>query len=115
MYQIDLDSTDPKLIGPLIQYSSDEVDHKQMVAFHARSSSVKEKINLNKSLIFYMMHGTTLWSQICKKGTTLQKIDDHARNLYYQSDDEIFYLKTVEKSIQPREREQRMVQHSTIF
>lgn len=66
IYQIDLDSSDPSLIGPLIRYSFDEVGHEQMVAFHARSSSVKEKINLNKSLIFYMMHGTTLWSQICK-------------------------------------------------
>ena len=76
VYQIDLDSTDPKLFGPLISYSFDKVDHKRMVAFHARSSSVKEKINLNKSLIFYMLHGTTLWSQMSKKGTAPYKIDD---------------------------------------
>ena len=86
-----------------------------MVAFHARSSSVKEKINLNKSLIFYMMHGTTLWSQMGRKGTTLFKIDDDARNLYYQSDDELFYLKTVEKIIKPRDKIKIKVEHSTIY
>jgi len=71
------------------------VDHENLVAFHARSSSVKEKINLNKSLIVYMMHGTTLWSQVCKDGTSLIKLGEQAKNLYYQSDNEIFYMTTV--------------------
>lgn len=91
VYQIDLDSSDPKLLGPIVKYSFDEVGDKPLLAFHARSSSAKDKINLNKILIIYMMHGTTLYSKACRDGTSLVKIDDDARNLYYQSDDEIFY------------------------
>ena len=52
---------------------------------------------------------------MCKKGTTLCKIDDDARNLYYQSDDELFYLKTVEKIIKPRDKIKIKVEHSTIY
>lgn len=62
IYHIDLDSPDPRLQGPVFEYSFDLVDGKLLQSFHVRGSSKKEKINLNKVLICYMMHGTTLWA-----------------------------------------------------
>ena len=62
IYHIDLDSEDPRLNGPILTYSWSQVDHQILNGFHVRASSAKEKINLNKVLITYMLHGTDLWS-----------------------------------------------------
>lgn len=78
MYQIDLDDESPELKGPLKRYSFESVDNKELVQFHCRSSSIKDKINLNKLLITFMTHGTTLYFW---NGHGLKKIDDDTYNL----------------------------------
>lgn len=60
-YHIDLDHANPILNGPLIKYSRAQVNDQLITGFHVRGSSHKEKINLNKSLIMYVMHGTDLY------------------------------------------------------
>ena len=49
-YQIDLDSADPRFVGPLARYPFETVNYKRAARFHTRASSIKEKINLNKVL-----------------------------------------------------------------
>jgi len=65
IYTIDLDKAYPTVEGPIFKYSWDAVDsfccEGAMLAFHCRSSSKKEKINLNEILICYMLHGTNLY------------------------------------------------------
>lgn len=61
MYNIDLDSPEPYLDGPLFQYSFKNVNYKTLTDFHVRASSRKEKINLNKACIVFMMHGNELY------------------------------------------------------
>ena len=50
-----------KVEGPLLEYSVDDVDDGRLIAFHARSSSNKEKINLNKNLMAFMLHDQKLF------------------------------------------------------
>ena len=95
IYQINLDSEDPRINSPIFKYSFDDVDGTLLNGFHARGSSSKEKINLNKRLIIFMQHGSTLWAW--KQGdTSIEKIDENVSNMYYQSDDQIFYMTTEE-------------------
>lgn len=54
IYQIDLDSSSPYLVGPILRYSYKQVDYKSFLSFHKRGSSSKEKINLNKKLIVFV-------------------------------------------------------------
>jgi len=68
IYTLDLDDFSPVIKGPILSYSWDKVrswrsgkHDSQMLAFHARGSSAKEKINLNEILIMYMMHGGNLY------------------------------------------------------
>jgi hypothetical protein len=49
-YLIDLDSADPRLIGPVARYHFNLVSFKRAAQFHTRASSIKEKVNLNKVL-----------------------------------------------------------------
>jgi hypothetical protein len=66
IYMIDLDSNQPRVANkegkalPLFEYTHEEVNHESAQSFHVRGSSHKEKINLNKCLICYMLHGTKL-------------------------------------------------------
>jgi hypothetical protein len=61
LFTIDLDSDDPYVEGPILKYSFDTVQSKLAKGFHVRGSSRKEKINLNKQLLIFILHGTDLW------------------------------------------------------
>ena len=61
MYNIDLDSPEPFLEGPLFEYKFEDVEGMPLNDFHVRASSRKEKINLNKACIAFMMHGNILY------------------------------------------------------
>ena len=78
----------------MFRYSHAQVKNKQINAFHARGSSAKEKINLNKVLICYMMHGTSLYIWTNNGMEDLELVSNHASNLYYMSDDVVFFMKT---------------------
>jgi hypothetical protein len=67
------------------------VENKICTGFLVRGSSSKEKINLNKSLITYMMHQDLLYAWT---GKYLELIDKNAHNMYYLSDDAFFYMTT---------------------
>ena len=58
-------------------------------SFHARASSHKEKINLNKVLLFFMMHGDTLY---CFSNDKLKIVSENAFHLQYFSDDQIYFM-----------------------
>jgi hypothetical protein len=87
--RIDLDDPNPRLRS-LFRYSFDEVGGQAVQAFHCRGSSHKEKINLNEMLVVYLLHGTDLyyWVQGNEK---LQLVEHDATNLYYMSDNVLFY------------------------
>jgi hypothetical protein len=57
-----MDDEDPRITSPIFKYSFDDVDGALLNGFHARGSSSKEKINLNKRLMIFMQHGSTLWA-----------------------------------------------------
>jgi hypothetical protein len=59
-YNIDLDSPDPVIVGPLLKYPFAKVDSNKVTGFHTRGSSRKEKINLNKQTMCFMLHGEIL-------------------------------------------------------
>lgn len=61
VYNIDLDSETPYIEGPLFIYSYSDVNNQPITDFHVRASSRKEKINLNKACIAFMMHGDELY------------------------------------------------------
>jgi len=54
-----------------------------------RGSSSKEKINLNKKLIIFILHGDKLWAWYTKKG--LELIEDNVSDLKYGNDDDLYY------------------------
>ena len=56
-YNIDLDSPDPRIEGPLARYHFNVVKHMPAKQFHTRASSRKEKIDLNKVLQHFILHG----------------------------------------------------------
>lgn len=60
IYNIDLDSSDPLISKPILSYSFSEVESEHVNGFHARGSSRKEKINLNKQTMVFMLHGKKL-------------------------------------------------------
>jgi hypothetical protein len=73
--------------------------------FHVRASSRKEKINLNKALMFFMMHGSTLYGWCEGDGSKVTPVnsfleepipDAHCSNYYYLSDDSLFYMTSQE-------------------
>ena len=109
IYHINLDSEDPRLNGPILKYSWSQVDNQILKGFHVRASSAKEKINLNKVLITYMLHGTDLWSWT-GKGQSLELVSNNASNLYYMSDDNLCYLSTEDIIVQNKE-----IKHSKIW
>jgi hypothetical protein len=45
----------------IFEYPFASVGGKAVTSFHARGSSEKEKIDLNKKLLLFMMHGSELW------------------------------------------------------
>jgi hypothetical protein len=49
------------VVGPINSYSFDQVRQKRATAFHVRASSDKEKVNLEKSLMWFVMHEDELW------------------------------------------------------
>ena len=64
VYHLDLDDDNPRITKPIFKYPFKLVGedyNSEMLGFHVRGSSIKEKINLNEILIFYMMHGKNLW------------------------------------------------------
>ena len=77
-YHIDLDSPDPLIKGPVMRYCFSQVNSIPVKAFHARPSSHKETIDLNKELIFFMMHGNTLY---CFLKGALRVVSQNASNL----------------------------------
>ena len=106
IYHINLDLDDPRVSHqPLFRYDFDEIDHAPLSEFQVRSSSKKEKINLNKALTFYMLHGDTLWT-ITEK---LEKVDEHCYNLNFMDEGIIYYRKTTEIEV-----EGKQIQHSVI-
>jgi hypothetical protein len=123
IYNIDLDHPEPYLSDCLLKYNFERVNRQFLTAFHVRSSSRKEKVNLNRSLIAFMMHGNTLygWCQTTKisaltrqseeslvsyhKENQIMEVNESApepdneadavcSNFYYYSDDCIFYMTT---------------------
>lgn len=96
VYHIDLDSHTPELNGPVIKYSFKDVKNELLIGFHVRASSQKEKINLNKSLMFFMTHGDSLWAW---KNDELTWVEDDVSNLKYLSDDQMFFMTTKEIKI----------------
>ena len=73
-----------------------------------RGSSWKEKINLNKQTMCFMLHGQHLvgWNG---QGT-VQEISSHASNMYYLSDEKVFFMDTHEHNYSTE-----TVEHSEIF
>ena len=108
IYTIDLDSPYPLVVGPILRYSFEKVSSFPAKGFHVRGSSRKEKINLNKQLMCFMMHGTDLWGWT---GSDIKLISKTASNLYYLSDDQVFFLYTSEKPLIVGDRE---VEHSKV-
>ena len=111
IYFIDLDLPYPTVEGPLFQYPWDAVNSfncdSSMIAFHCRSSSKKEKINLNEILICYMLHGPNLYMWADDgKNRGLELVNDgcgiHSResypasNLVYISNRKFLYMETRE-------------------
>lgn len=101
LYNIDLDSPEPYLEGPLLQYSNENVKNLALSGFHVRSSSRKEKVNLNKALICLMMHGNILYGWCESDGNKVTPVNTFSTeadpaamcsNFYYLSDDEAFYM-----------------------
>jgi hypothetical protein len=102
IYRIDLDAREPYLIGPILKYSFEDVERGELMSFHVRGSSKKEKINLNKQLMVFMIHGKTLYNWVNKKDTEefdpdedeIAAIDWHCSPFKYYSDEMIFYKTT---------------------
>lgn len=44
-----------------MHYTFEDVKNQKNNNFHVRASSKKEKINLNKKLMVFMIHGNTLY------------------------------------------------------
>lgn len=84
IYTIDLDSHYPLVEKPILRYSFDQVKAQKPKGFHVRGSSRKEKINLNKQLMCFMMHETDLWGWT---GSEVKLISADAHKLQYLSDD----------------------------
>ena len=108
MYNIDLDSPHPFLEGPLFKYTFKEVHFQTLTDFHVRASSRKEKINLNKACIAFMMHGNVLYGWCQGDGDKVTPVNNFSldikkdqnvscSNYYYLSDDIIFYMVTETK------------------
>ena len=118
MYNIDLDSSTPYLEGPLFSYSYAQVNHQPISDFHVRASSRKEKINLNRACIAFMMHGDILYGWCQKDGNKVtpvncfsedQNPNSKCSNYYYLSDDIIFFMVT-----EDRRMGSYVVKHSSI-
>lgn len=92
MFQINLDSSDP-YVRSEFRYSMNSVEHQKVRGFHVRGSSHKEKINISDMLVAYIMHGDTLWCYV-QNNKKLVQVDTNAYNLYYLSDNTVFYTKT---------------------
>jgi hypothetical protein len=86
---LDMDDPNPRLRS-VFKYSFDVVGGQAIEAFHCRGSSHKEKINLNEMLVVYIMHGTDLYYWV-QGNTALQLVDHNTQNLYYLSDNVLFY------------------------
>jgi hypothetical protein len=106
-YQIDLDSADPRLSGPLARYHFKIVNFKRAAQFHTRASSIKEKVNLNKVLQHFILHEDELWTWTKQRGLNL--VSKNASNLSYLSDDIILYMHTNAEKLKVGEK---MVEHS---
>ena len=99
IYRIDLDAREPFLIGPILRYSFQEVNNDELKSFHVRGSSKKEKINLNKQLMIFVMHGNTLYNWVNKKDQEefdanedfIEAIDYNCSPFKYYNDEIIFY------------------------
>ena len=108
IYQINLDDLNPKL-KTVLTYKFSEVDSNQVQGFHVRGSSAKERINLNKVMMCYILHGSDMFVYH-KSLKTVTLIDKRASNMYYLSDDVIFYKTTEMINFHGHE-----VEHSKIY
>jgi hypothetical protein len=61
IFHIDLDDENPVIEDPICAYSLESVDYEEAKSFHVRGSSEKEKINQNKQLMCFMIHGSKLY------------------------------------------------------
>mmetsp|Transcript_7702 Transcript_7702/g.11942 ORF Transcript_7702/g.11942 Transcript_7702/m.11942 type:complete len:306 (-) Transcript_7702:3039-3956(-) len=104
---IDLDSLAPVLDGPVLRYPFSKVDGKKVTGFHTRGSSEKEHVNLNKVLHFVILHQDDLYVW---NGDDLEFLSSSITNLYYMSDDQVYYLHT-----EPAEVNGREVLHSSVY
>ena len=80
----------------MLEYDFYEVDSEELNSFHVRSSSVKERINLNKNLFAFMLHGTKLvvWRGI--EGMSIEVVDHNVHNFTFENDEVIYYMRTVD-------------------
>ena len=101
LYTIDLDDLEPYFEGPLLQYTFEDVGNMPLTAFQVRASSRKEKINLNKALICFLMHKNILYGWCESAGNIVTPVNESApvpdgkiacSNFYYLSDSMAFYM-----------------------
>ena len=111
VYNINLDSDYPKLEDPILTYPFDLVGSESVTGFHCRGSSHKEKINLNKQTMVFMLHEEQLigWPGQGEP-KKINEEDKPASNFYYLSDDKLFFMTTEEKEYGELE-----VEHSKIY
>ena len=74
---------------PVLRYPFSEVAGNMVKAFHVRSSSGKEKIQMNKILQIFVLHGDVLigW----KEGAEIDIISQNAFNYQYFGDDSFYF------------------------
>ena len=61
IFTVNLDHENPKLLS-LFKYPMSSVKSKLVIDMHVRGSSSKEKINLNKVLMCFMLHENELYA-----------------------------------------------------
>ena len=76
-----------------MKYTFADVKNEKIKSFHVRASSIKEKINLNKKLMVFMIHGSTLYYWVDGKNK-IEQIDTGTTSFKYFSDEKLFYRTT---------------------
>ena len=78
LFNIDLDSAQPFLSGPFLHYTAEDVEDMPLTGFQVRASSRKEKINLNRALICFLMHGNVLYGWCESDGNKVTPVNSFA-------------------------------------
>lgn len=76
-----------------MKYTFEDVNFQKNKSFHVRASSKKEKINLNKKLMVFLIHGDTLYYWVDGKDK-IEQIDTGTTSFKYFNDEKIFYRTT---------------------